>query len=210
VINGEEQAAYNQISYFDFSPDGQHVAYAAKKGAEWVAVVDTQEGPAYDFIAGRFYDAGSPPFFSPDSQRVVYWAFRDKKAFVVLDEQESKPVQDIGLPNFSWDSKTVAYVGEQNGKASVILDGEAGKGYDTIGPLIPTSFGYLTGFPVFSPDSKHIAYTAKEGDQWFVVIDGNEGQPYDYIFRLLFASDAEVHYIAQKGPNVYFVAQAVE
>lgn len=32
VINGEEQTAYNQIAYFDFSPDSQHTAYAAKKG----------------------------------------------------------------------------------------------------------------------------------------------------------------------------------
>ena len=150
VINGEEQTAYNQISYFDFSPDGQHIAYAALKGTEWVAVIDGKEGPPYEFVAGRFYDTGSPPFFSPDSQQVVYWAFRDKKAFVVLNEQESDPIQDIGLPNFSWDSKKVAFVAEQNEKASVVLDGEAGKGYDRIGPLILTSFGYLTGFPIFS------------------------------------------------------------
>lgn len=141
-------------------------------------MVDGKEGPAYDFVAGRFYDTGSPPFFSPDSERGVYWAFRDKKAFVVLDEQESKPVQDIGLPNFSYDSKKVAFVAEQDEKAAVILDGEAGKRYDSIGPLIPTSFGYLIGFPIFSPDSKHIAYAAKEAERWFIVIDGEEGQPY--------------------------------
>ena len=82
-------------------------------------------------------------------------------------------------------------------KWRLVINGEEGPAYGGMGR------------PVFSPDGQRLAFSVKEGEQWFLTIDGNEGEPYDYIFRLLFASGQEVYYVAQRGPNVYFVAQSV-
>lgn len=52
--------AYPEIDDLRLSPDGCHVAYAARRGDKWRVVVDGQLGPEYDDIARN------GPSFHPD------------------------------------------------------------------------------------------------------------------------------------------------
>lgn len=80
-----------------FSPDSQRVAYAAKVGEKWFAVVDGKEEESYDHIVDG-------PIFSPDSKRVAYVAEEVAiglftptilRQFVVVDGKEGKPYDKI-------------------------------------------------------------------------------------------------------------------
>ena len=66
---------------FAFSPDSQHVAYAARSGATgggWSACVDGQTGAGFAALAGV------PVAFSPDSRRVAYLASMQAKTWHVV------------------------------------------------------------------------------------------------------------------------------
>ena len=87
-------------------------------------------------------------------------------------------------------------------KQFVVIDGEEGKRYDGI-----------ISAPIFSPDSKRVAYLAVLGDKWFVVIDGEEGKRYDGFVRggrIIFDSPDSLHYLAQKGSNIYLVEERIK
>ena len=62
-----------------FSPDSQHVAYAANDAEEdtWFVVLDGQAGKPYEaWVTG--------PVFSPDSQRLAYAVAVDEAKQVVV------------------------------------------------------------------------------------------------------------------------------
>jgi Tol biopolymer transport system component len=51
VVDGKRGADYDGLGYFGFSQDGKHIAYAAKKGAKFVIVVDGVEHGEYSAVA---------------------------------------------------------------------------------------------------------------------------------------------------------------
>ena len=65
VVNEQESAAYDVVGReIDLSqrwagpvisPDGEHVAFAAKRDGKWCVVVDGQEGPQFDNVIGRVH-----------------------------------------------------------------------------------------------------------------------------------------------------------
>ena len=94
-MDGVEGKVYDDIlpgSPF-FSPDSKRVAYGAKRGSKWVAVVDGVEGRECDEI----YDDSL--VFSPDSQHLAYSAKRrgkvHMKAVVVVDGVEGSEYDDF-------------------------------------------------------------------------------------------------------------------
>jgi len=171
-----------------FSPDSQRVAYSAKVGEKWFAVVDGKEEESYDYIVDG-------PIFSPDSQHVAYSAEVGEKWFVVVNRQEWWPFPVTGEPYdffsgllFSPDSQRMAHavrVGKWAvvEKWAVVVDGKEEKLYDRIGEESLT----------FSPDSRRVAYVAQDGSKSLVVVDGKEENTYDGIIRgesLFFSPDS--------------------
>ena len=66
VVDGKAHPEYDEVGTPVFSPDGQHLAYPARRNASWFIVVDEKEhGP---------HDAVGPPTFTPDSARVLHGA----------------------------------------------------------------------------------------------------------------------------------------
>jgi hypothetical protein len=55
------------------------VAYTAKRGEKWLAMVDGLPGPEFDVV--------STLVFSPDGKRVAYGARSSPKQFMVVDGQ---------------------------------------------------------------------------------------------------------------------------
>jgi hypothetical protein len=102
------------------------VAYVAKKGEKWTAVVDGIPSAEYDQI--KF-----PPVFSPDSKRIAYEVKSGEKWFEVLDGRESG---ECGLvyvgPAFSQDSRHIVYLCKNGMTFSLVLDGQPGSAYDQI------------------------------------------------------------------------------
>lgn len=98
------------------SPDGKHLAYAARKDGKEFIVVDGQKQEGFDKV--------SRPVFSPDGKRLAYAARKDKEGvFVVVDGQRGEEFYYAGIPVFSPDSKLVAYAAsEGKGKSFLIVD----------------------------------------------------------------------------------------
>ncbi len=55
IVDGKTGNSYDAIADYSpsFSPDGQHIAYFAKKGLNWTAVLDSSEGKVYTEIITR-------------------------------------------------------------------------------------------------------------------------------------------------------------
>ncbi|MBW8782592.1 MAG: PD40 domain-containing protein [Verrucomicrobia bacterium] len=163
VVNGQATSLpYDALSYKSpqFSPDGQRLAYIAKKGTKTVVVVDGKEGPAYDKI-------GNPiPAFSADGRHMAYTARNyGQPEVVVLDGQPGPGFDNIPATSliFSPDGGRLAYGGQsENGKWRVVTDGLAGPEYDQVDNL------------VFSPDGRHLAYHAKRAGKWTLIVDRAE------------------------------------
>ena len=70
-MDGSAQPDADETGHLAFSPDGKHLAYAARRGAVWRMVLDGQEGPEFAGVA--------LPIFSPADQHLVYFARTGKQ-----------------------------------------------------------------------------------------------------------------------------------
>jgi len=90
VVDGIETRPRRVIeeNSYRFSPDGQHVAFAAldSRDAEYV-VVDNKRGKTYEGV--------NKPAFSPDSRHVAYAAWSAGKVFVVTDGVEGEGFDNV-------------------------------------------------------------------------------------------------------------------
>jgi WD40-like Beta Propeller Repeat len=170
-----------------FSPDSTRVAYKARTGDKWIAIVDSSEGKQYDEILSIA--------FSPDSKRVTYLAKAGNKIAVVVDGEEKLYDNTYGLI-FSPDSKHLAYYISRGGSGPyVVLDG---KEMEKLG----NNF-------VFSPDSARWAYSSVNaylGDPVYVVLNnktmdlGTDGS----IYGLYFSPDGKrFAFDMRNGPSAY-------
>ncbi|TFG67134.1 MAG: hypothetical protein E4H27_09355, partial [Anaerolineales bacterium] len=74
VVDGRPHGSYDTIGEgtLRFSPDGRHVAYAARTGDKWLAVVDGKELKKHAEFQG--YEGIAEMVFSPDSRFLAYTA----------------------------------------------------------------------------------------------------------------------------------------
>jgi hypothetical protein len=57
ILDGAAGAAYDSIANLDFTPDGRHVVYTARRKGKSLVVVDGVEGREYDaFIPAREHE----------------------------------------------------------------------------------------------------------------------------------------------------------
>jgi WD40 repeat protein len=126
-------ANYSGFYYLPvFSPDGQHLAYAAQPEDGYCVVLDGVEGKHHE---GAVYPKTIT--FSPDSQHLAYTT----NIWIVLDGKEIAPGSGESQLIFSPDSQRLGY-----------LD------YGLTEPPNPMgNIGYDIQYPVFSPDSQHFA-----------------------------------------------------
>jgi roadblock/LC7 domain-containing protein len=199
-VDGKEEKPYDIIaeSSLAFSPDSSRVAYLARAGEHWVAVVDGKEGKPCDDARGLI--------FSPDSLHVAYVANIEGKGVLLVDGKKlasydgisSHTIGDMNVL-YSPDGKSMAYGAQINDKWTVVINGKHGKFYDAIGAL------------VFSPDGQQVAYAAKTDDKWAAVAKAQEGKSYDAIGRLAFSPDGRrLVYLADSGEKTVLVVDGVE
>jgi Tol biopolymer transport system component len=191
-----------EFTHLAFSSDGSHMAYAAKKGGEWVIVVDGR-------VTAECKETGyGSPALSPDGKRLAF-AERDGREGtfrLVVDGQPGAEYHAIYNPSFSPDGKHIAYTarkGSTSGEGfTLVEDGQEGPDFSGIGNW------------AFSSDSKHVAYAAQTqrgliayndrgsmtdgAGKWSVVLDGQAGNEYSIILpgSLLFDPDGTVRFFA--------------
>ena len=204
------QARWHGISSPEWSPDGENIAYAARRGdKDYVVVLNGEEGPSFEQVP-------CGPFFSPQGN-LYYAAFDTGKMVVVVDgtrrneftwETDSwKSSNSCGKPAF-FDGGHFAYMTEEGGeqfqqgqtsqaKRRFVIDGQPGKEYDAKGfsPLKGRIVGgeLHTLYEVYADGGHH--------DASFVVLDAHEAKLHDDIFagtsRLL--EDGSATYLARDG-----------
>ena len=165
------------------SPDGERVAYIARRDRGLFVVVEGMECEQYYEL-----EVGSL-CFSPNSKRLAYAVGRCVVPVAHLSRvrQRTVYVEEYVGPS----GKSLAYGGRNSDKGFVVVDGVKGNEYD-----------WIVSDPIFSPDSKRIAYVAKNDDREFVVVDGLEENKYGRIMpdTLTFSPNSErLAYVAGDG-----------
>jgi hypothetical protein len=146
-IDGNDGKRYDYVTDPLFSADGKRVAYMAREGKQWFAVVDGKWGNAYC----DYWD--STLVFSPDSRRVAYMA----------------------APTGPWRKETLGETAflkpegaatKKEPKWTVVVDGKEEETFDYGTPLLKNG-GWekpkRSGAFVFDSNAKRAAYTALKG-----------------------------------------------
>jgi hypothetical protein len=191
-----------------FSPDGRHVAHAARvdRGEDTVMLDDR---PVATFDAGPYVP---PPqlAFSPDSAHLAALGLREEALVELRDGEVVSTLtseDDINIAeHFTWspDSRRTAFVmgtggsGPYSGDATtmarrrVVVEAKAGPEY---------TCDHIVG-PVFSADSRHWGYAIvgeedKESGS-VAIVDGVGGKAYAYVYSLRFEGDTAVYVARDK------------
>ena len=201
VVDGLEGKHYEFFTpRVQFSRDGQHYAYKAKRpgmAAGFVIVMDGVEGKVYGDMIGD-------PEFSSDGKRVAFYANDGGKVSVVADGIEGRLYDKLGDYSsfFSRDGKRLGYLARRGDKWLAVVDGIEGKKYDWD----------QAGFFKFSPDSKRVAYSGQREGKWTVVVDGIGGPKYEEIAHgLQFSPDSRrVIFVGKRGGKSIAVVDGKE
>jgi DNA-binding beta-propeller fold protein YncE len=161
--DGQKSSAYDAVAVLVFSPDSRHLVFMAKRGGQWLSVVDGQEGKPYkDLIQ-------TGPVFSPDSQHLAYVAqLADDRHVVVVDGKEGIPYDLIvgGWVGFSPDSRHVVYAAKSGNDRFVVLDAGEGRRYDRV---LNGNQGDASPHTVVFDSSNRFHYLAMRGSDVYVV-----------------------------------------
>jgi len=164
-----------------FSPDGRHLAYAARHDKSWRVILDGND-------SGGVYDAVGRPGFCGSGALLGYVARREGKSVVVTVPvgvagavgSEGQPLDSIDKDSLtlSFDGRHLAYAAGKPGAMSVYLDGVEIRPVAGL-PAVAAPFDRVAaGSFVFCPDGSRFAFAASRDGQWFVVLDGVEGRHY--------------------------------
>ncbi len=194
LMDGKQVGSeYEEIEFFNLSPDSKQLIFTAKKGNKWFLVKDGIEGPAYDIV--------SYPAYSPDSKHICYLVQQDMKAFMVRDGKRGSPYEQVMIPIYSPDSSRLSYIAKKEGKWVMVLDEKDSRKYDSI------------AYPTFTDDSKHFVYLAMNNNEWKLVVDGKEGKEKFVGFlkgsMIVFTSPTQFHILAVR-PGPVFVKVSVK
>ncbi len=186
-LDGKQQGApYEEVKYLRFSPDEQHLVFAAKRNSNWVLMLDGQErSPEYSLI--------TPVTFQPEGASMAYCACEQKNCRLVVDGSASGADYDeITYPKYSSDGRRIAYFGKRGRKWVAVVDGKE------FGPEVDGLWFRDWGF---SPDGRHLYAAAllkrnwknPMNRDWRYVVDGTPGPPYAVLSPIAFSRDGK-HY----------------
>lgn len=216
VIDGSLSDSYDKITWFEFSPDGEHHAFVA--GKPWVLVRDGVEGPAYDAILTPGLSSnllGLSPMVavsqtSKSPWKVAYIARRGEDYVVVHGDQEIARSKLIHSVVQNSNGSRLAYVESFEGQERVVLDGK---------PQEPV---YRVLALSFSPDGHRFAFRAQRSLATFqgfpeevqsLSVDGKKLAECQEIREFQFSPDSQsLSYVARSGQGsiVTSYAESVE
>jgi len=191
VVDGKAGPFYDEVSLPTFNADGAHLAYVARKGKQWMAVLDGKEGKPYDAIESRESRVKVRigwNVFARNGSRMACAGLRDNIWHVIVDGEEGPGYQNVADLTFSPDGRRFVYSAVRDRKTFLVLDGKE----------IPASDGAIR--PMFSPDGRRLVYLVQEGQSQCVILDGKKGAAYQWIRDPIFSPDGlRLAYVAITG-----------
>ena len=161
-----------------FSPDGEHLAYAAVRGSGRMVVLDNDH-------EAHVYDQVGAPVFSADNRHLAYIAQKSGKHIVVVDRAEGPEYDGIWHLMFSPVGNHHAYAARNGSKKVVVVDGKEGPEFD----LAKDEYQLVLRF---SGDGQHVGYEAARGSSLVAVIDGQEAAVQNVLAgSLVFSGDGK-------------------
>ena len=188
-----------------FSPGGNRLAFAAKKGIIWHVFVDGVPGKGYQRIAEETIT------FSPDGKRLAYAALKMNRLVRVLDGREGRRYDKLGTGSlvFTKDSRHLAYAAAFGESWFVVVDGKEGRRYSG---LIRDSL-HFTG-NTDSGGNPEVTYAAGRGKRVLVVRGDTETLLDEDIMKTGGArvvidpeNGGRFHYIVKKGLDFFVVEE---
>ncbi|MCE5239956.1 hypothetical protein LLH23_15960 [bacterium] len=202
-LDGRLGLAYDAIKDLAFSPHAGIVSYAARKGAQWVVVVDGQESPPYDEPSlnhhFRVYSEDGRQVAVPVQRGGQWTMLRNARPVdqpvAGVDEACAEFSTDgyrrvVGSCRalFSPDGKRLAYVALRGKQACVVVDGHEGPAYDGVSLLS------------FSANGARLGYAGQRGERQVVCLGERVSPAYDAVEELVFSPDgAHYAYAATRG-----------
>ncbi len=196
IIDGRKGKGYDSTMNIVFSPDGKKVAYAAKKGKKWIAVVNGQE---LNTVMGKAIIKYL--LFSPDSKKLLYILKSGKKMILFVNGVAGPAFDEINENSitFSKNGQSMAYCVQKGNQQAVVFNGKISAWYQQV------------GFPVLSNTGKRIGFWAIDKEVAFSIIDNKKGNTYDQIFIIAFGKDDKnVAYYAKKNGKYYVIADGIQ
>lgn len=203
VLDGKPGPTWDEVGLYgpSFSPDGNSVAYSARRGNVWSMVVNGQPEGEYDEItvpfvsvafgkvqADTFHANGQADVFDAQGTHWAYRARKGTKWYVVVNGRPSSAYERVDEFDPLWyaSGKRLVYWAKTGGKMVVVVDGQPGPPFDDLYHHI-----------VCSADGKHVAYIGKIGHKTRVFLDGTAGPEFDNADGLVFSPDGKhLGYIA--------------
>ncbi|MEA3402732.1 MAG: hypothetical protein U9R79_15945 [Armatimonadota bacterium] len=180
VADGRESPEYDRILFSGplFSPDSEHLAYAAVQGDTVKILLDEQV--IYDYSAADVESAyatcmtapqmtmSMPMAFSADSERLAFFDQSPQQQAVVLDGQRGESWDTVGChdhwpipalmlplepPAFHPDGHSVAFIGTRDDVSYLVSQGRIEREYE-LGSEDHRHF--VTGGPWWTSDGEHL------------------------------------------------------
>ncbi|MEP6573799.1 MAG: hypothetical protein ABJD11_13935 [Gemmatimonadota bacterium] len=194
VVDRAPQPGWGGIeeNSYDFSPDGQHVAFVAHSEGQERWVLDGRPQAAYDWVS-------SAPIFDSDGG-LAYVAEREGKRLVVSAEQEGRAFDDIvTFPVLSGNGRRMLYVGKRGTRQVLVADGVSAE-FDQV----QNAF--------FTPGSERLVVVARRGPRWRAFIDADSSPPFaEPVGPFAESKDGEhLAFEASRGRKRVIVADGVE
>lgn len=225
VVHGDsDDPEFDRIGYLRFSPSGNHLAYAAREGKEWLVVLDGQKG------VRRGFSSIGDLWWVRGGSLLVYDGYIGQSWQLVVGDQSSSPG---GLLNeFVYEDGTLGQVQSNDGVATVFVDGkrvfgcargtrlipwwrekqfaciESHNGKEVLvfngktGPAVDR-IGYPEN-PSVSRDGKQVIYGAEDGKKQFVVV-GDRVIPFPPCADPAFGPDGRYAYLACEQRKEFLV-----
>lgn len=192
VVNTDENKNYYDDigkNAIIFSPDSNHIVYAARKNNRWFIIKDDIKYP-------QSYDGIGTIIFSPNSERLVYSARIGNKWFVVDGGNPQKNYDQIGKGSliFSPNSEKLVYTAKENEKWFIVEEGKE-----------KSEKGEGVGQPVFSPDSKHLAYVIAQNGSQMLIVDDNPQEKFKGVSTPVFSPNSNDYAYIAGNKNKMFV-----
>ncbi|MFZ4855043.1 MAG: TolB family protein [Desulfuromonadaceae bacterium] len=193
-----EGSIYDAVRNLVFSPDGEHIAYVAQKGAASYLILDGKEVAIPEGIYPW------PPVMRPDYKGAGIIIVGKKGAYMhqaIFDDgirtpQKYKECADL---TYSRDGKSHAYVAIRNERFLIVTNGVEGPMFDRVIS------------PQFSPDGKLLIYRARQDGKRFVVVADSTGKiirqhpGYERVFDTTFTEDGKsVAYGVKEGNQLWW------
>ena len=231
-VNHKQSPTFDAIEQFQFAPDSQSYAYAAKSGDKYRVIWQDQPGADFNFIAPDTL------VFSANGQHIAYGALTGETWQLVKDNQiiQSYDNTDILKLLFAPDNETLAAILETVDGMQLEFGGKQQQVFESISDLqfhpsenIPVFIGekdeqkhlvkngeFIKSAinlrePLFSPDGTSFAYAYREGMDWYVQFEEHTYGPYDNAAQLVFSPDSQrLAFTCQRGDDYFVVIDGEE